>query len=142
DQDVVPLHRQPRAASATGTGRMSTRTAVPGASSTMRALATWATTRTSPGSTTVTRLVGPRKLAARTRPVPSGSTTTSTASGRTRTVTGSAGASSALTSGRVVPNTSTVPSDTRPGSRLLVPTKSATNALAGRWYTAAGGPTW
>src|SRR5438105_4482963 len=62
-----------------------------------------------------------------------------TASGRTSATAGPLVAS-VCTRGRRVPLTSTAPSRTTPLSRLVRPTKEATNGVAGREYTVIGGP--
>src|SRR5580704_19699525 len=91
---------------------------------------------------TVTRLVAPRKVEAITVPVigpdsPELSDASVTASGRTIAVTGPAGVNGS-TRGRSWPRTVTADPVTVPASRLLRPTNSATNDVAGREYTSVG----
>src|SRR5438105_8261287 len=127
----------------TGSGRSASRTRVPAGWAAASEVASWARTVTSPRST-VTRLVAPRKAVAITVPfrgpgVLSPSPASVTASGRTSATAGPLVAS-VCTRGRRVPLTSTAPSRTTPLSRLVRPTKEATNGVAGREYTVIGGP--
>src|SRR5882762_459833 len=119
----------------TGSGRIASRTRVPAGCAEAWAVGSWATMTMSPRST-LTRLVAPRNATAITVPI-SGPGTESlseaseTASGRTSAMAGPVGAS-CCTSGSSVPLTSTVPNLTVPGMRLVRPTNSATNGVAGR----------
>src|SRR5579875_351956 len=135
-------------ATSTGSGRIVSLTRLPAGSADASAVGTWAITVVSPRSTVIL-LTAPRKVVAITvpssgpPPAPSGESpgtpslpapleATLTASGRTRATTGPAGTPGS-TSGSPQPRTVTVPGlRTSPASRLVRPTNSATNEVAGR----------
>ena len=107
----------------------------PAASSVASEVGSWAMIVVSPRST-VTRLVAPRKVIAMTVPASGPESADSsrarlTASGRTSAVTGPAGTPRSTT-GRSRPRTVTTEPLTVPASRLVSPTNSATNGVAGR----------
>jgi hypothetical protein len=119
----------------TGSGRIVSPTRLPAGSFDASEVGSWARIVVSPRST-VTRLVAPKNVVAITVPTsgpgsPELSEDSVTASGRTRAVTGPSWVDRS-TSGRSWPRTVTVPPLTVPASRLLRPTNSATNGVAGR----------
>src|SRR5450755_1161456 len=119
----------------TGSGRIVSATWLPAGKSLASAVVSWARIVVSPRST-VTRLVAPRNVTAITVPVsgpesPELSAASVTASGRTSAMAGPGGVPRS-TSGRSRPRTVTVLPLTVPASRLVRPTNSATNEVAGR----------
>src|SRR6202046_4112679 len=133
--DSAPAAAAESADTSTGSGRMVRDTLLPAGSLAASAVLSCAMIVVSPRST-VTRLVAPRNVDAITVPVsgpesPVLSEARGTASGRTSAVTGPGGVDRS-TNGRSRPRTVTVDPLTVPASRLVRPTNSATNEVAGR----------
>src|SRR5216683_2253110 len=119
----------------TGSVRSDSLTRVPAVMAPTSDVGICASTVMSPRST-VTRLVAPRNTVDMTLPTSgpglmSPSAFTDTASGRTRAMAGPS-VVSGFTRGKRLPRTSTSPPLTTPVRRLVRPTNSATNGVAGR----------
>src|SRR3954454_4942764 len=123
----------------TRTGRSAgvTVTAVPGTRWPLVALATSTRTSTPSGRATSIRVEAPENVRVTTRACPAGSAVTTSDSGRTSaTIRPERGAAPATA--RRTPSTWTTPSASSAGSGFMVPTNSATNAVAGRSYSSSG----
>src|SRR5262249_35958069 len=126
--------RHERSATCTGEPSRLTWTDPPGASAVAVALGTSTCTVTSPDSRTWIRVTDPRKVRLVTMPLPPAMAAIRRFSGRTSTSTAPGG-----TSAQPLWTSVTVPSPvawpplvSSPGMRFIVPTNSATNAVAGR----------
>src|SRR6185312_11295171 len=116
-------------AMSTGSGRIASVTALPAGSAVASKVGSCASTVVSPRSTVIL-LLAPRNVTAITVPVIGPDWLTVTASGRTSTVAWPSGVAGSA-SGSTQPRTLTDPPVTVPASRLVRPTNSATNEVAG-----------